>query len=403
MFEILNAVIKDFRSHGLFHESISFQSSSTNALVKVGGRDILMFGSNNYLGLANDAEVIEKAISVLRQHGAGPGGSRLLSGNIEFIEEFEKVLAHFVGVENTITFPTGYMANLAVFSAVMGPFMSTEGKEHYIDGVIFSDQFNHATIVDGCRLTPAKKVIYKHNDLQDLSKEIEKFKNVKHRLIVSESVYSTEGTLSDVPSIVKIAQDTESILMIDDAHGIGVLGNGGGVISEFKLSHGMPHILMASFDKAMGSTGGFLGGSKQLIEYLKVASRPYIFSSAIPAVTAAATWGVIEKLKKNPGILKKVYSNSIFLRKGLIDAGFKILGNGKTPAVPLYIGDDKKGIEFSTELFKEGIFAPCFRWPAAPANQSRVRISVMATHTEDQLGQFIESAKKIGKNLKVIS
>lgn len=403
MFEILDEVIRDFKSHGLFPESVTFQSSSTNPSVKVGGRNVLMFGSNNYLGLANDPEVIEKAANILREHGAGPGGSRLLSGNLEFIEEFEKVLARFVGVEETVTFPTGYMANLAVFSAVMGPFMSTEGKEHYVDGVIFSDQHNHATIVDGCRLTPAKKVIYKHNDLQDLSEEIEKFNNVKHKLIVSESVYSTEGTLTDVPTIVKIAQDTESILMIDDAHGIGVLGNGGGVVSEFHLKNGTPHILMASFDKAMGSTGGFLGGSKQLVEYLKVASRPYIFSSAIPAVTAAATWGVIEKLKNNPGIVKKISDNSTLLRKGLIEAGFKILGNGKTPAVPLYIGDDKKGIEFSKELFKEGLFVPCFRWPAAPANQSRIRISVMATHTEDQLGQFIESAKRVGKILKVIT
>ena len=400
--QYINNILQEFRKAGLYPDFASFETSSTQPHVKVSGQDVLMFGSNNYLGLANDEYVVNRAIEIIKEHGVGPGGSRLLSGNLKFIEDFEDRLADFVGVEKTITFPTGYMANLAVFPAIMGPFIHTDAKELYIDGIIFSDQFNHATIIDGCRLTPAKKVVYKHNDLADLSKEIEKYSSIKHRMIVTESVYSTEGELTDVPEIVKIAKSTKSILMIDDAHGIGVLGNsGGGVKKEFGLVDS-PDILMASFDKALGTTGGFLGGSKELIEYLRIASRPYIFSSALPAVNAAATWAVIDRITQEPEIINRAHSNAKKVRDALSENGFKIMGNKKTPAVPIYVGDDITGIKFQNMLFEEGIFAPCFRWPAAPAGHSRLRVSVMASHSNSDLDTFIEKTIKIGKNLKLI-
>lgn len=400
--EVFKNILEDFERAGLYPRFIRVEGSSTLPQVKIGGESFLMFGSNNYLGLANNKEVIERAYQILKQHGVGPGGSRILSGNLVFLEKFEKRLAEYIGVEDTITFPTGYMANMGVIPAVMGPFINTSAKENFIDGVIFSDQYNHATIVDACRLTPAKKVIYKHNDLKDLALEIEKFPEIHHRMIITESVYSIEGTLTDVNKIVDIAKKSESILMIDDAHGLGVLGaDGSGVIKEFNLRNA-PDIYMASFDKAMGTTGGFIGGSKRFIDYLRIASRPYIFSSALPAVAAAASWAVIDIVEKNPSIIKQVNKNASNLRKWLQEAGFSIMGNGKTPAVPLYIGDDSLGIKFSEGLFEERIFAPCFRWPAAPAGRSRIRISVMASHSDNDLIRLVEVSKKVGKKIGLV-
>ncbi len=362
-----------------------------------------MFGSNNYLGICNHPEVAERTMNVLREHGLGPGGSRILCGNVEIIANFEKKLANFVGVEDTITFPTGYMANTAVFQAVMGPFISTIGAPIQESGVIYSDEYNHATIVDGCRLTPVKKVVYKHNDLIDLKKKLTENGEEGRQLIVSESVYSTEGTLTDVPAIAEIARQSESMLMIDDAHGIGVLGaSGGGILQRFSLPSGKPEILMASFDKALGTIGGFLGGNNELVEYLRIASRPYIFSSAIPAIVAAATSAVIDIILSHPEYIERVQKKAENLRRELRNLGFQILGNDKTPAVPLFTGDDSTGIRFSELMFQNNIYVPCFRWPAAPKDKSRIRISVMASHSDGDIENFILAAKKAGNKLKMI-
>ncbi len=400
---LIRRILKDFKTTGLYPELHPFEGTSTTPHVKIQGEEYIMFGSNNYLGICNHPEVTERTISVLREHGLGPGGSRILCGNVEIIAGFEKKLANFVGVEDTITFPTGYMANTAIFQAIMGPFISTIGAPIQESGVIYSDEFNHATIVDGCRLTPVKKVIYKHNDLNDLKKKLSENGEEGRQLIVSESVYSTEGLLTDIPAIVEIAKQFESMLMIDDAHGIGVLGqNGGGVIKQFSLNPEKPEILMASFDKALGTIGGFLGGKSELIDYLRIASRPYIFSSAIPAVVAAATTAVIDIVSCHPEFLVRVQKNAETLRNGLRKLGYQILGNDKTPAVPLFTGEDSIGIRFSELMFKEKIYVPCFRWPAAPKDKSRIRISVMASHSDADIDDFIGSAKKIGKKLKMI-
>lgn len=402
--QVINQVLRSFKEEGMYPELPLIETCGTNPHVKIGGKDLLMFGSNNYLGIANNKRVISRALEILREHGLGPGGSRILCGNIELIDRFEKKLAEFIGVEETITFPTGYMANLAIFQAMMGPFINPKAIEYEARGVIFSDEYNHATIIDGCRLTSAKKVVYKHNDLSDLRKKVDENEEIKYRLVVTESVYSTEGTLTDVPAMLKLAEETESILMVDDAHGIGVIGkNGRGVISRFSFGDRKPDIVMASFDKALGTMGGFLGGSHKLIEYLRIASRPYIFSSAIPAVIAAGTHAVIDELEGHPELVERANSNAEFVRDSLKRSGFRVMGNGQTPAVPIYIGNDKLGIHFSNSLFEEGVYVPCFRWPAAPAGMSRLRISVMASHSQKDLEDFVEKVESVGKRLKIVN
>lgn len=397
LYNILGA----FRRSGLYPNTPVIEGSGTLPNVKINGQTFIMFSSNNYIGLANNPYVIQKAEEALRIHGLGPGGSRFLCGNVDIINTLEKKLAAFVGVEDTITFPTGYMANTAVFSAVMDPFW-IKGFGAKSDGVIISDENNHATIVDGCRLSSAKKVTYRHNDIDDLVTKIIENERFEKKLIVTESVYSTEGLLVDINKVVEIAKEYKSLLMIDDAHGIGVLGeNGGGVISHFGLKS-QPDILMASLDKALGTTGGFLGGKRDLIDYLRISTRPYLFSSSIPAVVAAGTIGAVEFLEDNPTLLKRLRSNVEIVCRGLEELGLTVLGKHKTPAVPLFIGDDAKGMQFSNGLFEEKVYAPCFRYPAVPSGKSRIRISVMASHANTDIETLIQACKKVGKKLGLI-
>lgn len=398
IFEFLDYLKKEGLTPTFYH----IESAGTEPEAIINGRRCLIFSSNNYLGLSMDPEIVQKAEEALKKHGLGPGGSRFLCGNIDILEKLDYETARLVEAEDAITFPTGHMANLAIFKALMDPVIGVFPYKKG-SGLIFSDEFNHGTIVDGCRLSYAKKVIFQHNDIQDLQKKISRVSRKCHKMIVTEGVFSPEGELSPLPEIVKIAREYNAILMLDDAHGVGVLGErGGGTVQYFGLQ-GQVDVIMGSFDKALGGMGGFLAGDKNLIEYLRIVSRPYIFSSAISGVLAGGLIKAIEICKNNSELRKKLFDNANYLRRHLQEMGFQLFGSKQVPVVPVLIGDEVIGIKFSERLFKRGIYIPCFRWPAVLKGKSRIRVTPMATHTKQHLDTLLAVFEKTGRELELIS
>lgn len=385
---------------GLYPEFHRITDGVNEPEVTVDGKKYLMFCSNNYLGLTQHPEVKEAAKKAIDKYGVGPGGSRVISGNVDIIEQLERKIADLTGTEDCVTFPTGYMANVAVFQAMMDPlFLDLPYRSS--EGVIFSDEHNHGSIVDGIRLSKAKRVIFKHNDLGDLSRKI-KENNLPNKLIVTEGVFSLEGEIIDLTKYAELAEKTGSQLMVDDAHGIGILGkNGGGTPEELSCSKRID-ILMGSLDKALGGTGGFLCGDAEKIRYLRVASRSSILSSAFPTASAAAMIKAIELIQSGRELRQQLYDKAGYVRETLKKAGFRILGTDNLPAVSVLLGEEKTGIEFSKRLWAEKIFCPVFRWPAVPQNTSRLRATVMVSHTQEQIDRLIKACISAGEKAHLI-
>lgn len=386
---------------GLYPQFQTISEGVNEAECVIDGKPYALFCANNYLGLSGNTRVKQAAKKAIDKYGLGPGGSRLISGNIDVIEKLEAKIADMVGAEDCLTFPTGYMANIAVFQTVMDPLlkgMPVKSEE----SAIFSDEYNHGSIVDGCRLSKAKKVIFKHNDLEDLRKKI-RSNGLTNKLIVTEGVFSTEGEVTDIRPYSSLAKECGALMMVDDAHGIGILGKKGGGVAEAFGAGKAVDIWMGSLDKAFGGTGGYLAGSKELVRYLKIASRSFLLSSALPAASAAAMLEAADIIQNDAVELrKKVFTNAKLVREGLQARGFKILGKDQLPAIPLFVGDERLAIRFCTALMKHGIFTAVFRWPAVPEKTSRLRITVMASHTSDHIRQLIEACTLEGKNLGII-
>lgn len=399
--ETIENFIHQFQKMGLYPPFHLLTGGVNEPECYIGGKRYYQFSSNNYLGLTQDDQVKKSAINSINKYGVGPGGSRVISGNVDIIEKLEKGIAELTDKEDCLTFPTGYMANIAVFKALMDPlFFNMPNKTE--DGVIFSDEFNHGSIIDGCRLTKTEKIIFKHNDIDDLKKKLNEYKRRKNKLIVTEGVFSLDGEIIDLPAYATIADDYDAMLMIDDAHGVGILGEkGGGTVDRYKNSEGVD-ILMGCMDKAFGGTGGYLCGDKDLIDYLRIASRSSILSSALPTMMAGAMIKSLEIISTGNDLRKKLFARAEYLRNGLIKNNFKILGKDILPSIPLYIGDEELGIKFTNLMFEDGILCPLVRWPAVPDKQSRLRIIVMANHEEKHLDKFIEVATKAAKEVSLI-
>lgn len=396
----VNATLKFLDDEGLYPDFHAIESGVNEAECVVGGRKYLMFCSNNYLSLSENPEVKKAAQDAIEKYGVGPGGSRVISGDVTIIRKLEAAIANLVGKEDCLTFPTGYMANIAVFQALMDPlFHGMPAKSS--DSVIFSDEYNHGSIVDGCRLSRAKKVIFKHNDLEDLARKIQE-NNLPNKLIVTEGVFSLDGEILNLPSYIRLAQETNSLLMIDDAHGVGVIGkHGGGVVDYHSCPEGVD-ILMGCMDKAFGGTGGFLCGSKRMIDFLRIASRSSILSSSLPVGMAGGMIKSVELIKKNNISRTKIISNAKYLKDSLRKVGFIVIGDDPIPVIALHVGTESKGIEFAKKLWDERIFSPVIRWPAVPEGSSRFRILIMDSHTIANIDQLISACSRIGKELGLI-
>jgi 8-amino-7-oxononanoate synthase len=366
----------------------------------VDGKQLLMFSANNYLSLTEDVRVKVAAKMAIDKYGVGPGGSRVIAGNIDVIEELEARIAHMHGMEDCLTLPTGYMANVGVLKALLDPFffgMPTKKDS----GAIFSDEFNHGSVNDGCEMTSAVKIVFKHDDLEDLERKLAECDR-PNKLIVTEGVFSLEGTILDLPAYIALAKKYDAKLMIDDAHGVGILGKrGGGVVDYYDCADDVD-IYMACMDKAFGGTGGYLCGKKAVVDYLRVAVRPTILSSAIPTMMAGAMIKSVEIMEDGEKLREDLFAKAQYLRDGLRGVGLTVLGKDNIPSIPLFMGDEYIGVRFAEELAERGILCSLVRWPASPQGKARFRIIVMSAHTYEHLDTLIGACKEIGTELGMI-
>ncbi|HVO18045.1 MAG TPA: aminotransferase class I/II-fold pyridoxal phosphate-dependent enzyme [Anaeromyxobacter sp.] len=383
---------------GLYPSYRVVTSAATEPTCQVEGRELVMLCSNNYLGLARHPAVVEGARLELERHGLGPGGSRVLCGNLAVLGELEARIADLVGAEDAVTLPTGYMANVGAINGLLDPIL---GVLPYRKGAaaVISDERNHGTLFDGMALSHAKRFLYAHNDLEDLVSKLERARDHSPRMIVTEGVYSVDGEVTPLPQIAEIARRHDAILMVDDAHGVGVLGaHGGGTLEHFGME-GQADLVMGSFDKALGGMGGWLAGRKEVVKYLRMSSHPYMTSSAVPAVMAGAMIRAIETCVAGQELRERLRTNASYLRGALGRLGFRILGDGTLPVVPVVIGGEEEAIAFSERLFELGVFLPCFRWPSVPKGTARVRATVTALHRPEHLQRAVDAFRQAGREL----
>lgn len=388
--------------HLMYPDYRRIDSAGTDPICTIEGREVVMLASNDYLGLSRHPAVVEALHRAVDRHGAGPGGTRIMCGNVAILEELDAKVAELVGCEDAVTFPTGYMANLSVFRSLLDPFL---GLYPYRRGTacVFADAQNHATVLDGLDLCSAKRVLYEHDDLGDLERKLSQAGGTGPKMIVTEGVWSVEGRISALPDVVALAERHGAVLMIDDAHGIGVLGDkGGGTLQHFGLE-GRADLVMGSFDKALGAMGGFLAGRRDVIRWLRGTARAYMFSSAIPAVMGAAAIASIEACREGKLLRRRLWRNAQLLRKGLSGLGYSVLGDGSAPTVPLLIRDEQLSMRFQRRLFDLGVFAPAFRWPAVPKNTARIRVTPMASHETAHLEHALDAFRTAGLELGVLA
>lgn len=347
----------------------------------IDGKEYINFSSNNYLGIANHPHVIESAQKAIAMFGFGSGTSRLLCGGSILHSELEKKTAEFKGTESALIFNSGYSANTGIIPAI-----ADEGD------VIFSDELNHASIVDGCRLSRAKKVIYRHKDTKNLSELIEK-ETAKRKIIITDSVFSMDGDIAPLKKIYDICFSLNAerltpnvLLYIDDAHGTGVLGNGKGALAHFGIKPEPWIIQMGTFSKALGSFGAFAAGSKDAIEWILNTARSFIFSTALPSCAAAASIAALEVIEKEPGLLNKLWSNREQAVHGITKLGHDIIGS-ETPIIPVRTGTVEEALHISRHLMENGIFAPAIRPPSV--KEPRIRITVTSAHTSEDIERLI--------------
>ncbi len=383
----------------------SIEGASTNPEVTVNGKKVLMFCSNNYLSIATDSRIKEVMRGAVEKYGMGSGGSRLVSGNIDIQAELEAKIAQFKGVEDAITFSTGYMANTGVIPVLLKPpttsfFGYIKDKTFLRDAsLVLSDELNHASIVDGVRLSKAEKIVFRHKDTAGLEEALKTSRGYKRKLIVTDGVFSMDGDIAPLSDIMNLAKKHDAVVMVDDAHATGILGeHGKGTAEHFHLTEN-PDISMGTFTKVFGGVGGFVAGSRDLIKYLRVTARTYIFSAPIPPVIATGLIKAIDIVASEPERRRKLWENITYAHAGLRSKNLNIL-ESETQITPILIGDEKKAINVSRRLLELGCFLPCVRWPAVARGASRLRMTLMTDHTKEQIDALIGALEIVKKEFK---
>lgn len=382
--------LQALRDQGLYIHIRTIQSAQGPWLI-VDGRRVLNFCSNNYLGLANHPRMREAARQAIERYGVGPAAVRTIAGTLDLHLILEEKLARFKGVEAAISFQSGFNANLATIPALVG-----EGD------AIFSDELNHASIIDGCRLSRARIIRYAHNDPSDLEAKIQENRGSFRRgLIVTDGVFSMDGDIAPLPEIVEIAERYHLMLMVDDAHGEGVLGRGGrGIVDHFGL-HGRVDIEVGTLSKAFGVVGGYVAGRREIVEWLRQRGRPFLFSSAMTAADTAACIAAVEILEESTELVDRLWENTRHFKEEMRRLGFD-LGASVTPITPVMLGDAHLAQTFSHRLFEEGVFAQAIGYPTVPRGKARIRVMISAAHTREDLDRGLEAFAKVGRELGVI-
>ncbi len=389
-YRFIEQALQELRDQGLYN-TIRTIESSIGAWVVVEGKRALNMCSNNYLGFADDERLCVAAKEAIDHYGVGPGAVRSIAGTMSLHIELEEILAEFKGTEAALSVQSGLNTNLATIPLLMGK-----------EDAIFTDELNHASIIDGCRLTKAKRVIFPHRDVEALRRLLEENKEIEKKLIITDGVFSMDGDLAPLPGIVDAAEECGAMVMVDDAHGEGVLGrHGRGIVDHFGL-HGRVDIEAGTMSKAFGVVGGYIAGSAAIVEYLRQRARPFLFSSAATPPDVAACIAAIEILQESDEPVKKLWENAKYFKAGLVSLGFDI-GVSETPITPVMLGEAKTAWDFSVRLFAEAVFATAIAFPTVPRGSARIRVMLSAAHSHDDLDFALDKFAKVGKELQVIS
>jgi len=382
--------IEGLKSQGLYNR-IRTIGSPQGAWLVVDGKKVLNFCSNNYLGLANHPQLVAAAKKAADEMGVGPAAVRTIAGTTSLHLELEKRLAAFKGVEAAITFQSGFTANLATIPALVGK-----------EDAIFSDRLNHASIIDGCRLSGAKIIPYEHCDVASLESVIkENLSQYRRAIIISDGVFSMDGDVAPLDKIYEVARMYDILLMVDDAHGEGVLGKGGrGIVDHFGL-HGKVDVEVGTLSKAFGVVGGVVAGNAIIVEWLRQRGRPFLFSSAVTAPDAAACLAALDLLEGSTELVDRLWENARYFKQEMKKLGFDT-GLSTTPITPVMLGEAPLAQQFSRELFEQGVFAMALGFPTVPQGKARIRVMISAAHAKDDLDKGLEAFGKVGKKLGVI-
>jgi glycine C-acetyltransferase len=389
-FEWIQNEVKNLKEAGLFKTIRTIQSPQGAWLV-VDGKKVLNLCSNNYLGLANHPRLVNASLEAIKKYGVGPAAVRTIAGTMDLHLQLEKRMAEFKKVESAITFQSGFVANLGTIQALVNK-----------DDVIFSDELNHASIIDGCRLSGARIVRFAHCNADDLEKMIvENEGSYRRALIITDGVFSMDGDIAPLDKLWKVANAHDILLMVDDAHGEGVLGKGGrGIVDHFNL-HGEVDIEIGTFSKAFGVVGGMVTGNGVIIDWLRQSGRPFLFSSAVTPADVAACLAAVDLLESSTELVEKLWENTHYFKKEMRSLGYDI-GQSITPITPVMLGDAVVAQRFSQELFKSGIFATPIWFPTVPKGRARIRVMISAAHSHADLDQGLAAFASVGRKMGVI-
>ena len=358
--------------------------------VEMSGKSLIMLGSNNYLGLATHPRVVEATVSAVKEYGTGACSSRVLTGTTSLHDRLERRLAEFKGAESAVVFSTGFMTMMGTVSA-----LTAEGD------VVLSDELNHASIVEGCRLTGAEVVVYKHNDMSDLEEKLAACAPGRDKLVVTDGVFSMKGTVADLPGVKRLAERYGARIMVDDAHGTGVLGaTGRGTLEHFDME-GEVDLVCGTFSKSLGTIGGFTAADADVVTFLKLRSRPFIFSASPPPASMATVLACLDVIEEEPELLARLRANTDTMKRGLAEAGFR-LEETVTPIIPVLIGEDEKTFRMAGELEDEGVVVNPIVSPAVPKGASLIRVSVMASLSDEDIDTALDRFTAVGRRLGVV-
>ncbi|MED5020805.1 glycine C-acetyltransferase [Paenibacillus chibensis] len=389
--QFLTENIEDLKSKGLYNVIDPLQGPNGPTIL-IDGKTLINLSSNNYLGLATDERLVEASVQATKKYGAGAGAVRTINGTLDLHLELEQKLAEFKHTEAVITYQSGFNCNMAAISAVMDK-----------NDAILSDELNHASIIDGCRLSKAKTIRFKHSDMEDLRAQAKAAKDsglYNKIMVITDGVFSMDGDIAKLPEIVEIAEEFDLITYVDDAHGSGVLGGGAGTVKHFGLSDRID-FQIGTLSKAIGVVGGYVAGTKKLIEWLKLRSRPFLFSTAMPPASVAACIASVDILMNDSTLIKKLWENGDFLKSELKKLGFDV-GHSETPITPCIIGDEVKTQQFSKRLYEEGVYAKAIVFPTVPKGTGRIRNMPTAAHSKEMLEQVVSVYEKVGTELSII-
>ncbi len=386
----LNDQLEQWRREGTY-QRLRVLESECAPEARFDGKDVINLASNNYLGLTTHPRLKEAAIEATRKYGAGSGAVRTISGTMSLHMELEERIAAFKNVEACVVFQSGFAANAGTVSAILGP-----------DDHIISDELNHASIIDGCRLSKAKIHVFPHKDAAAADKILAGLAGVPGRkLLITDGVFSMDGDIGPLPALVEVAERYGAIMMIDDAHSSGVLGrNGRGTVDHFGL-HGRVDIQVGTLSKAIGVLGGYVCGSRALIDFLYQRARPFLFSTSHPPSVAASCIAAFDILEREPERIQQLWDNTKYFKVGLTSAGFNT-GISETPITPVIVGEAAKAHQLSRELFNEGVLATGIGFPTVAKDRARVRTIVTATHTRDELDRALDVFRRVGKRMGLI-